>query len=139
MNPGQFNKRVQFLQITYVKNEFGGTTPNLTPILTTWGALTPYREYRQSVMQAGATTLESNIVLKIRYRDSFQPNESMKFRDVSDSDDVNSPIYSIVSVLPYYPGAKLTFENNQETVYQDRLFRWIVGTKEDNSYLNIHS
>lgn len=138
-NPGQFNKRIEFLRITTIQNQYGGTTPTITPILTTFGALTPYREYNQQVNTGGDTALESNRVLTIRFRNSFTPKNDMLFRDVSDPNEINPAIYTIKSILPYYPGTKVTFENNSQIAYQNKRYVYMIGVKQDNSYLNIVS
>lgn len=127
MNPGQFNKRITFMQQSYTTNDSGGTTPSLTDILTTWGSLEPFRQYNQAAIEAGANVAHGDRILKIRYRNSFQPDKTMQFRDEAAPD----VYYTIASIIPYWPGTKTTFENSQETVYHDKNFVYIVGIKVD--------
>jgi hypothetical protein len=148
MNPGQLNRRVQFFTNTSTENEFGGSSYITEPCYgvsegadssVTWGSLEPYRQYKQIRETADITQLDSAIVLKIRYRNGFTPNKSMLFRDISDLPTGEQPMYVIQSILPYYPGAKQSFQSNADVVYNIRKFIWIVGVKTDNSYLNLLS
>jgi len=138
MNPGQFNRRIKFYQITSTESQYGGSTPVITNLLTTWGSLKPFKQYNQNTLSGDATPLLGDITCIIRYRDSFAPAENMLFRDVSDPANPG-PLYSIKAISSYFPGTKLSFENNQETVYQSKLFVFMVGVKQDNSYLNLVS
>lgn len=148
MNPGQLNKRVQFLTNTSTKNDYGGTQYITEPCSNvsdgiddsvTWGSLEPYRQYKQLTETADIAQLDSAIVLKIRYRNSFTPTKSMLFRDVSDPNEIEPPLYSIQSILPYFPGAKQSFQASNDVVFQNKKFVWIVGIKTDQSYINLVS
>lgn len=148
MNPGQFNKRIQFLKNISTKNEFGGTQYITEPCTNvsegtdtsvTWGSLEPYRQYKQLVETAGVSELDGAIVLKIRFRDSFYPDKSMTFRDISDPNEIDPVIYSIQAILPYYPGAKQSFQSTTDVVFKNKNFVWVVGIKTDNSYINLVS
>lgn len=132
MNPGQLNRRIIFTQLTNTKNEYGGTTSHPTTVLETWGSLSPIRQYNQIAIEAGASAANGDIILIIRYRNSFQPAINMLFMDEQ------SPqiVYTIKSILPYYPGTKVTFENASTKPYQNKLFIYIVGVKTDNSWIN---
>lgn len=132
MNPGKLNKRIRFQLITNTKNQFGGTTPVVTNSLVTWGSLSPIRQYNQVAIEAGATVLNGDIILIIRYRKGWQPLKNMLFMDES----TPNIVYIIKSILPYYPGIKTTFENSQNKPYQDKLFIYIVGVKTENSWIN---
>ncbi len=145
MNPGQFNRRIQFFQNISTQNEYGGTEYITQPCpgvsegadtSVTWGSLEPYRQYKQLTEVADISQLDSAIVLKIRYRDSFKPDKSMLFRDISDIPNGEQPMYAIQSILPYYPGAKSSFQAANDVVFNIRKFIWIVGVKTDNSYIN---
>jgi SPP1 family predicted phage head-tail adaptor len=139
MNPGQFNKRIKFIKITGTPDIYGGRIATYTDFLTTWGSLEPMRQYNQLSFAAGTSELNEDVILKLRYRESFRPDKTFLFVDVSDPTEINAPIYSIKSVLPYYPGTKIGFENNQETAYQNKLFIYIIGVKTEDSYLNLFS
>lgn len=132
MNPGKLNRRIHFQLLTNQKNEYGGTTPVISEELTTWGSLEPIRQYNQIAIEAGATALNGDRILTIRYRDSWKPKENMLFMDESNPNDV----FAIKSILPYYPGTKSTFQNTQNKPYQDKLFIYILGVKTDNSWIN---
>jgi hypothetical protein len=146
MNPGQLNRRVQFFENISTKNDYGGTEyvtqpcPNVsdgTDTSVTWGSLEPYRQYHQITQTADITQLDSAIILKIRFRESFIPTKSMIFRDVSDGD--GQQLYGIQSILPYYPGAKASFQASNDVVFNQKKFIWIVGVKTDQSYINLVS
>lgn len=146
MNPGQLNRRVQFFINTSTENEYGGTEYITEPCLgisdgidssVTWGSLEPYRQYHQITQTADITQLDSAIILKIRYRESFTPTKSMIFRDVSDND--GQQMFAIQSILPYYPGAKASFQATNDVVFNQKKFIWIVGIKTDQSYINLFS
>lgn len=146
MNPGQLNRRVQFFENISTQNDYGGTEyvtqpcPNVsqgTDTSVTWGSLEPYRQYKQLTETADVAQLDSAIVLKIRYRESFTPTKSMLFRDISDTD--GQQLYAIQSILPYYPGAKQSFQAANDVVFNPKKFIWIVGVKTDNSYINLLS
>jgi SPP1 family predicted phage head-tail adaptor len=125
MNPGVFNKRIKFIQVSSTQNEFGGAAPIETDILTTWGSLEPVRQYNQWAIEAGASVLNQDRILKIRYRESFQPSKSMLFIDESAPDTA----YTIHAISPYWPGTKTGFEVADDKVYQDKRYLYIVGVK----------
>ncbi len=132
MNPGQLNRRVKFIELTSAKNEYGGTTPQRTTALETWGSLSPVRQYNQIAIEAGATAGNGDIILIIRYRNAFEPKINMLFIDKQTPDVV----YTIKSILPYYPGSKVTFENSDTKPYQNKYFIYIVGVKTEDSWIN---
>lgn len=136
MNPGLFNKRIKFLQETAPTDEFGGANPVLAPVpnvsdatdpSTTWGSLEPIRQYHQFAIEAGASVMNGDKILKIKKRAAFTPNKSMVFQDVSNPGITET--YTIVTVSPYWPGTKSGFQNNQETTYHDQYFLYIVGVR----------
>lgn len=141
MNPGQFNKRIKFLQETTTQNQYLGAETVLTPVTNvssggsdnsvTFGSLEPIRQYHQFAIEAGASVLNQDIILKIRKRAGFEPTKSMVFQNVSDPDNENPDTYTILTILPYWPGAKAAFQNNQESVYHDEYFLYIIGVKRN--------
>lgn len=135
MNPGKLNRRIQFIELTSQKNEYGGTTPFQTPSIETWGSLEPIRQYNQIAIEAGATAENGDRIMVIRYRASWQPKVNMLFVNQSEP----GIVYTIKSISPYYPGTVSNFQNKQETVYQDQKYIYIVGIRTDNSWINAHS
>lgn len=140
MNPGLFNKRIKFLKETSTQNEYGGAVTTLTPVANvsngsdtsvTWGALEPIKQNNQFAMEAGASILNGDRILKIRKRDGFYPEKNMLFQDVSEPGNPNPDTYTIVSILPYWPGTKASFQNNQETAYHDQYFVFMLGIKRN--------
>ena len=143
MNPGLFNKRIRFFVETATQNEYGGSVTTLTPLsnvspdakdgdhTATWGALEPIRQYHQFAIEAGASVMNGDRFLKIRKRASFYPTKDMVFQDISDPNNTNPDTYTIISVLPYWPGAKASFQNGQETAYHDQYFVWMLGVKRN--------
>jgi head-tail adaptor len=136
MNPGKLNHRIKFSQQTGTPiNEYGGSTPVYTPAVcsdtvptdVTWGSLEPIKQWNQAAIEAGANILNGDKVLIIRYRKNFTPTKSMIFEDLNNPGD----IFTVHSILPYYPGSKSSFENNQQTVYKDQVFVFILGKKRD--------
>lgn len=135
MNPGKLNRRLQFIELTNQKNEYGGTTALQTPTIETWGSLEPIKQYNQIAIEAGATAENGDRIAIIRYRASWKPKVNMLFVNQSEP----GIVYTIKSISPYYPGAIANFQNKQESVYQDREYIYIVGIRTDNSWINAHS
>lgn len=134
MNPGKFNHRIKFSQVTSGEaNEYGGVDPTLVPVVcsqtdptdTTWGSLEPIKQWNQAAIEAGANVLNGDKMLVIRWRSSFQPTKSMIFEDLNNPGE----IYTVHSITPYYPGTKASFQNAQDTVYKDQVFVFILGKK----------
>jgi SPP1 family predicted phage head-tail adaptor len=135
MNPGKLNKRIQFIELTNVKNNYGGTTPVQTPSIETWGSLEPIRQYNQMAIEAGATAENGDRIMIVRYRKGWQPKANMLFVNLTEPNIV----YTIKTISPYYPGTKAIFQNAQDSVYQDQQYIYVVGVRTDNSWINIHS
>lgn len=135
MNPGKLNRRIKFIELTHVENEYGGTTPQQTASLTTWGSLEPIRQYNQIAIEAGATAENGDRILIIRYRQSWQPTTNMLFVNESEDDIV----YTVKSILPYYPGYNRNTLRDENKVFQDKEYIYIVGVRTDNSWINHHS
>lgn len=135
MNPGKLNRRIKFISLSSTKNEYGGTTPVQTPEITTWGSLEPIKQYNQMAIEAGATTENGDRILVIRYRASWQPKANMLF--VNESED--NIVYTIKSILPYYPGFNRNTLRDENKVFQDKEYIYIVGIRTDNSWINQHS
>lgn len=139
MNPGLFNKRIKFFKETVVQNEFAGSetsmiaVPNVSPDAAdqsaTFGSLEPIRQYNQFAIEAGASILNGDRILKIRRRAGFYPSKDMIFQDISDPSNASPDTYTIVTVLPYWPGTKSAFQNSQESAYHDQYFIYIIGVK----------
>jgi hypothetical protein len=136
MNIGKLNHRLRFAQLSngpvspsggYSVIETPCVCSTSTPTDQTWGSCEPYREYHQKVMEADATVLNSSRLVVIRYRNMWQPLKDMIFEDMNTPGD----IYTIHSVTPYYPGAKVTFQSSQDTVYKDKEYVFILGTKRE--------
>lgn len=126
MNPGQLNHRVKFSQLNgNTQNEFGGSTPTEKVILTTWGRLEPIKQYNQWANEAGASYLNGDKMLVIRYRSGFTPTKDMIFEDLNNPGDT----YTVRSVSPFWPGVKQAFESQQSTVYKDNVYVFILGIK----------
>lgn len=125
MNPAKLNHRIKFSQLTATQDEYGGVTPAPVELLTTWGDLQPIRQYNQAAIEAGASVLNGDKQLIIRYRNAFTPAKDMIFEDLNTPGD----IYTVHAILPYYQGAKNTFQNLNEKVYKDKNFIYIVGVK----------
>lgn len=133
MNPGKLNHRIRFAQLTATPNDYGYASPVETPVVctdiaptdTTWGDLQPIRQYNQFAIEQGASVLNGDKMLIIRYRQSWQPTKDMIFEDMNTPGD----IYTIKSILPYQQGAKSTFQNSDSKVYKDRDYIFILGIK----------
>ena len=125
MNPGQFNHRIKFTElVASTPGATGAVTVNHIPVVcsqtaptdTTWGSLEPIKQWNQVAIEAGASVLNGDRVLVLRYRDGWQPTKNMIFEDMEHPGDV----YTVHSILPYYPGSKSTFQNKQ-TLYERAL------------------
>ncbi len=133
MNAGQFNHRIKFSKEVTTLDQYGGGAPELIPEYvsdtypndTTWGALEPIKQWNQMALQLGETDFNQTRILTLRYRNNWQPEKDMVFEDLNHAGD----IYTIHSILPYYPGSKSTFQNSQKTVYKDNVYIFIVGIK----------
>lgn len=134
MNPGQLNHRIKFSLETATQNASGGSSVSYTPVVcsdtvptdVTWGDLQPISSrYKELAVELGATVFNTSKMLRIRYRKNFTPTKAMIFEDLNYPGD----IYIIHSILPYYPGTKSTFQNNQQTVYKDNVWVYIIGIK----------
>lgn len=133
MNPGKLNHRIKFSQTTQTTNPSGGQVvtevavvcSDSTPTDTTWGDLQPIRQYNQWALESGASVLNGDKILIIRYRKDFQPTKSMLFEDMETPGDV----YTVHAISPYYQGQKQSFQNNEQTVYKDKVFVFILGKK----------
>lgn len=134
MNPGKLNHRIKFTQTSSsAPDQFGGVDEILTPVIcsetiptdVTWGSLEPIKQYNQLAIEAGASILNGDKILVIRYRKNFVPTKSMIFEDLNNPGD----IFTVHSITPYYPGTKAIYQNSQETVYKDQLFVFILGIK----------
>lgn len=134
MNPGKLNHRIQFSQTSpSTPDASGGVNEIITPVVcsdttptnVTWGSLEPIKQYNQLAIEAGASILNGDKILVIRYRNMFQPTKSMIFEDLNNPGD----IYTVHSITPYYPGTKASFQNTQAVVYKDQVFIFILGVK----------
>lgn len=126
MNPGKLNHRIKFTQLTgSTPDEFGGVTAIQTELLTTWGSLEPIKQYQQYSLQGAASILNGDKILIIRNRAAFTPAKDMIFEDLNNAGDV----YTIHSILPYWPGTSVGFQSNQQTTYRDNFFTFILGIK----------
>jgi hypothetical protein len=133
MNPGKLNHRIRFMQETVSFDDAGGQTVTYTPVVcsqtdptdVTWGDLQPIKQWNQLALEAGASVLDGDRTLVIRWRSSFYPTKSMLFEDLNNPGD----IYTVHSILPYYPGSKSTFQNTDAAVYKDQVFVFILGKK----------
>lgn len=133
MNPGKFNHRIRFMQETTAPDGYGGVTVSFVPVVcsdnvptdVTWGDLQPIKQWNQLALEAGASVLNGDRTLIIRYRKNFTPDKSMLF------EDLNTPgeLYTVHSISPYYPGSKSNFQNNDQQVYNDNVFVFILGKK----------
>lgn len=126
MNPGKLNHRIRFIQLTQTQNEYLGSEVAEMPVIcsdiaptdVTWGDLQPIRQNDQLALEAGASVLNGDRVLKIRYRASWQPEKDMLFEDATES----GIKYTVHSILPYD-------EKNKNGVFQDKKFIYILGIK----------
>lgn len=126
MNPGKLNHRIKFIQLTGSNPDvYGGVNEIQTEILTTWGSLEPLKQYQQYALEGAASILNGDKILVIRQRNSFKPLKDMLFEDLNNMGD----IYTIHSILPYWPGTKVAFENNQSQTYRDNFYTFILGVK----------
>jgi hypothetical protein len=133
MNPGKLNHRIRFMQETVSFDDAGGQTITTTPVVcsqtdptdVTWGDLQPIKQWNQLALEAGASVLDGDRTLVIRWRASFYPKKDMLFEDLNNPGD----IYTVHSILPYYPGSKSTFQNTDAAVYKDQVFVFILGKK----------
>lgn len=125
MNPGKLNHRIKFYSLQSVGNIYGGVTANRIELITTWGSLEPIKQYNQTAIEAGASVLNGDKMLVIRYRKSFTPIKNMEFEDLNTAGD----IYTVRAILPYWPGTMATFQTKQDKVYKDTNFVFILGTK----------
>lgn len=134
MNAGKLNHRIKFSQIiSGVPDEFGGITPTIIPVVcsetsptdVTWGSLEPIKQWNQQAMEAGANVFNGDKMLVIRYRSNFTPTKSMIFEDLNNPGDM----YDIHSIIPYWPGAKQTFQGTKDPVYKDQVYIFILGKK----------
>lgn len=137
MNPGKLNHRIKFSQEVSSANPngSGGQVITFEPVVcsdtaptdTTWGDLQPIKQYNQLAIEAGASLLNGDKMLVMRYRKNFTPTKSMIFEDLNNPGDV----YTVHSISPYYPGQKAAFQNTESTVYKDQVFIFILGKKRD--------
>lgn len=118
MNPSRLNHRITFTQLTTETNEFGGATPIRVELLTTWGSLEPIKQYQQWALEGGASVLNGDKILIIRYRDGFQPDKDMLFTDGENGDE-----YTVHSIHPYYE------KSGKQKIYKDREFVMLLGVK----------
>lgn len=133
MNPGKLNHRLQFSQEVSTQNIYGGADIILMPVVcsqtvptnVTWGSVEPIKQWNQVAMEAGASVLNGDRQIVIRYREMFYPTKSMIIEDLNNPGD----IYTVHSILPYYPGTKSTFQNTEKTVYKDQVFVFILAKK----------
>lgn len=125
MNPGKLNHRIKFTQLTgSTLDEYGGVTAIQTDVRTTWGSLEPIKQYQQYSLQGAASVLNGDKILIIRKTKEFTPSKDMLFEDLNNGD-----VYTIHSILPYWPGTSVGFQSNQQTTYQDNFFIFILGIK----------
>jgi len=133
MNPGKLNHRIRFFQETSTQNSSGGAVATNVPVVcsqtiptdVTWGDLQPIKQYHQWAIEAGASVLNGDKTLVIRYRKAFTPTKSMLFEDLNNPGD----IYTVHAISPFYPGTKSSFQNTEATVYKDQVFVFILGIK----------
>lgn len=136
MNPGKLNHRIKFSIETSTENPSGGSAVTVVPCVcsdtaptdVTWGDLQPMSRagvYNQLSVELGATAFNESKILVIRYRKTFTPTKAMIFEDLNYPGDV----YTVHSIVPYYPGTKSTFQNSQSMVYKDNVYVFIVGIK----------
>lgn len=137
MNPGTLNRRIKFIQQTSVQNEYGGTEPVFTDLITTWGRIEPVRQYNQFALSAGASVLNGDVTLIIRFRNDFSPAVNMLFQDVSK--DMFPQVYTIKAISEYDPGTKSGFQVADNKPYNHSWYIYIVGVKMDNSYQSLFS
>jgi len=127
MNPGKLNHRIKFSRLVSTQNESLGAEVSFEPVVvsdtdtpdTTWGDLRPPRYNDQLALEAGASVLNGDRVLKIRYRNSFQPTKDMMFEDVQQAQK-----YTVHAILPYD-------EKKKNDVFKDREFIYILGKKRE--------
>lgn len=125
MNPAKLNHRIKFAQEESTQNEYGGSVMELVPVVcsdiapadVTWGDLRPVKQYNQLAIEAGASVLNGDKILIIRYRSSFTPSKSMLFQDITEG-----VWYTIHAILPYD-------EKQKNDVFQDAKFVYVVGAK----------
>lgn len=133
MNPGKLNHRIRFAQLTAVGDGYGGASASETPVVcsqseptdVTWGSLEPIKQWNQFAIEQGASVLNGDRMLVIRYRAAFTPTKDMIFEDLNHPGDT----YMVKSVTPYYPGTRSIFQNSQQQVYKDNVFIFILGIK----------
>lgn len=135
MNPAKLNHRIRFSQLIGSEpDEFGGVnvvyepvecSTNTTDTSVTWGSLEPIKQYQQMSLEGSASVLNGDKILVIRYRKNFTPAKDMIFEDLNTPGD----IYTIHSILPYWPGTASSFQNTQNKVYKDTNFVFILGIK----------
>lgn len=133
MNPGKLNHRIRFAQLTATVNDYGYTPPVETAVVcsqtaptdVTWGNLEPIKQYDQFAIELGASVLNGDRALIIRHRNNFTPTKDMIFEDLNNPGD----IYTIKAISPYYPGTKIAFQSNQQQVYKDNVWVFILGIK----------
>jgi len=133
MNPGKLNHRIRFFKEVSALNSSGGAVLTETPLVcsqtaptdVTWGDLQPIKQYHQWAIEAGATVLNGDKTLVIRYRSMFTPQKGYLFEDLNNPGD----IYTVHAISPYYPGTKSSFQNTEATVYKDQVFVFILGIK----------
>jgi len=125
MNQGRLNHRIKFTQSTSSDpDEFGGVNYSHVELLTTWGSLEPVTAHNQTAIEAGASVLNQDKILIIRYRDGFTPAKDMEFEDLNNPGD----IYRVLGIVPYYEKAG-NVRNNQR-VYKDKEFIQMIGIKK---------
>lgn len=136
MNPGKLNHRIKFSLETSTQNASGGSVVTLEPVCcsdtipndVTWGDLQPLSRvsiYNQLAVELGASAFNLSKILVIRYRKNFTPAKNMIFEDLNTPGD----IYTVHSIVPYYPGTKSQFQNSQQQVYKDKVYIFVVGIK----------
>lgn len=127
MNPGKLNHRIKFSRIVSTQNEYLGANTSFEPVVvsdtdtpdTTWGDLRPIQQRDQLALEAGASVLNGDRVLKIRYRPNFTPTKDMVFEDVQEAQQ-----YTIHAILPYD-------EKSKNDVFEDKKFIYILGKKRE--------
>jgi len=133
MNPGKLNHRLRFSQEVSAQNSAGGYSvseiavicSDTAPTDTTWGSVEPIKQWNQQAMEAGANVFNGDRMIVIRWRGMFTPTKSMLIYDLNNPGDV----YTVHSLLPFDPGTKAAFQNNQQVTYKDQKFVFILGKK----------
>lgn len=127
MNPGKLNHRIKFSRLVSTQNESMGAVAAFEAVTvsdtdtpdTTWGDLRPPRYNDQLALEAGASVLNDDKVLKIRYRTNFTPTKDMMFEDVQAGQK-----YTVHAIIPYD-------EKTKNGVFEDKKFIYILGKKRE--------